>query len=132
MSTDNSIPTCDKCGLTMIWISAKDENYDGNPKWLGYWTCPDGHLVVPSCSICGAIIHGTRCPNEWCNSNNLPENNWAKVLIPDDELSMIRYCPVCGKELTEKPIEDDGGWCTCPIHGRVHVEYYKPKYIPLR
>jgi hypothetical protein len=37
------------------------------------------------------------------------------------------YCPMCGKELTKKPFDTDGGWCKCPKHGEICIEYYNPK-----
>ena len=51
--------------------------------------------------------------------------------------TMIKYyCPACGSEFTEtwwgpSDTNEGGlimfdGWCVCPKHGEIHVEFYRP------
>lgn len=45
------------------------------------------------------------------------------------------YCPVCGSVVEVDPffidVREDGitaeGWATCPNHGKIHIEVYRPK-----
>jgi len=45
------------------------------------------------------------------------------------------YCPQCGEKLINEDFPYDTneggliifeGWCECPTHGEVHIEFYRP------